>query len=164
MGARMADARGKFPAAVAVRMSAFYDAPKLSPVWQNGRTDGASWYLLEDFSYESDLVGWVRVPALFITDFASIPREFWNMLPPWGPYGPAAIIHDWLYVTRPYPRATADLVLREAMAASGVDHPTLELIYKAVELFGQRAWDADAAARAAGDKRQYNPVLTYQLY
>jgi len=36
----------------------------------------------------------ITVPVGFITDFASIPQIFWNILPPFGPYGKAAVIHD----------------------------------------------------------------------
>lgn len=40
----------------------------------------------------------IRVPAGFVTDFASIPRAFWVVLPPTGKYGKAAVVHDYLYV------------------------------------------------------------------
>lgn len=124
-------------------MSNFPQAPKLSPLWKGDTTDGKNWYLLEDFLYNSDIVGRIVVPAMFITDFASIPRELWNFLPPWGVYGPAAIVHDYLYVYKPYTREQADIIFREAMEALGVDHVEMEIIYKGVELFGQRAWDID---------------------
>lgn len=119
------------------------NAPKLSPVWKDGTTDGVNWYLLEDFTYNSYIGGKIVVPAMFITDFGSIPREFWNLLPPWGKYGPATIVHDYLYVYRPFTRDQADRILREAMVTLGVDHITSEIIYKGVELFGQQAWDKD---------------------
>ena len=45
----------------------------------------------------------------------------WNILPPTGPYGKAAVLHDWLYRTAgKATRAQADRVLREAMEALGV--------------------------------------------
>jgi hypothetical protein len=138
-------------------VSHFIAAPKLSPVWKNGGTNGTTWYLLESFLYVSDVLNdTVVVPAGFMTDFASIPREFWNLLPPWGTYGPAAIVHDYLYATQTATKENADLVLHEAMAASGVDHAVAEIIYKAVELFGHAAWERDLAQAAAGFQRIYN--------
>lgn len=38
----------------------------------------------------------VYVPKGFLTDGASVPRIFWSIIPPWGIYGNAAIIHDYL--------------------------------------------------------------------
>lgn len=132
------------------------NAPKLSPVWKDGTTDGVNWYLLEDFTYNSYIGGKIVVPAMFITDFGSIPREFWDFLPPWGKYGPATIVHDYLYVYRPFTKEQADLILREAMVTLGVDHVTSEIIYKGVELFGQQAWDNDGAKGIAA--RVYTPT------
>jgi hypothetical protein len=39
----------------------------------------------------------IVVPKGFVTDYASIPRIFWSWIPAWGRYGPAAILHDYLY-------------------------------------------------------------------
>jgi hypothetical protein len=39
----------------------------------------------------------IKVPVGFVTDFASIPRAFWSILPPIDNYAKAAVIHDWLY-------------------------------------------------------------------
>lgn len=39
----------------------------------------------------------IEIPSGFITDYASVPRLFWSWIPPWGEYGPAAILHDYLY-------------------------------------------------------------------
>jgi hypothetical protein len=62
----------------------------------------------------------VHVPAGFITDFASIPQIFWNIIPPTGFYGKAAVIHDFLYKTANINGMTivqkyADDVLNEGM-------------------------------------------------
>jgi hypothetical protein len=39
----------------------------------------------------------VVVPEGFVTDFASIPRLFWSIAPPYGWYAEAAVVHDLLY-------------------------------------------------------------------
>ena len=38
----------------------------------------------------------VKVPAGFKTDFASVPRLLWSVLPPVGLYSKAAVVHDYL--------------------------------------------------------------------
>ncbi len=39
---------------------------------------------------------WVNVPKGYLTDGASVPRAMWSIIPPWGNYGQAAIVHDYL--------------------------------------------------------------------
>lgn len=36
------------------------------------------------------------VPAGYVTDFASVPRLLWWLVPQSGRWNPAAIVHDWL--------------------------------------------------------------------
>ena len=131
-------------------MSNFPAPPKLSPLWKDGTTDGANWFLLEDFLYVSDDANVVAVPAGFITDFASTPRPIWNIYPPWGVYGPAAILHDWAYWDQKASRDGADALLLQAMHALGVDAVTCKAIYEAVALAGQFAWDNNARLKAGG--------------
>lgn len=56
------------------------------------------WKLNEGFEYylEDNHTKYIRVPKGFITDGASVPKMFWNLLPPWGEYGQAAVLHDYL--------------------------------------------------------------------
>jgi hypothetical protein len=71
----------------------FKNFVKVSPF-----ADGENWFLVEDLDYEvRDTGKIVTVPAGFVTDFASIPRPFWSILPTWGKYGPPAVVHDFLY-------------------------------------------------------------------
>lgn len=67
---------------------------------------------------------WVYVHAGYLTDGASVPKFVWSLLPPWGSYGPAVIIHDilceYLTVTKnglpcKISRKEADAILAEAM-------------------------------------------------
>lgn len=77
----------------------------------------------------------VLIPKGFQTDFASIPRPIWAILPPSGPWRRAAIVHDYLY-SSPCPRFLADAVFRHVMEDDQV--PTLQrlIIYYGVRLFG----------------------------
>jgi hypothetical protein len=149
-------------------MSGFPAEPKLSPVWLNNRTDGVNWYLLEPFLYNCDGVPsdnsfiqpkTIMVPAGFVTDFASVPRSLWSLYPPWGSYGLAAILHDFLYWSQTYPRSYADNILRQAMNSSHVDSVTTQAIYEAVALAGGFAWDENTRKRAGGFKRTFVPGI-----
>lgn len=60
--------------------------------------DGINWLVTREYVYHAP-AGTVIVPANSRTDFASIPRGLWFALPPTGPYGPAAVLHDYMYRT-----------------------------------------------------------------
>jgi hypothetical protein len=78
----------------------------------------------------------IEVPAETETDFASIPRIFHAVLSPFGPYGYAAVIHDYCYRTRYTSREVADAILLEGMRESRVPAWQRWAIYLAVRCFG----------------------------
>jgi len=85
----------------------------------------------------------VSVPRGFVTDFASIPRIFWNILPPFGDYSPAAVVHDWLYslgVDGELGRKYADNAFLELMTRAGETWWKRTAMYQAVRMFGGGAW------------------------
>ena len=105
--------------------------------------DGHNWRVTAAFNYHTDVhpLVVVRIPAGFITDFASIPRGLWNLFPPTGGYGKAAVVHDFLYRTvGPWTRRNADDVFREAMEYLGVGWWTRNTLYRGVRLFGGHSW------------------------
>jgi len=110
------------------------------------RDNGGKFVLEQRLVYQSKLLkGMLTVPAGFPTDFATIPRTLWSVLPPLGKYDAAAVCHDKLYRVgsfrhRRISRALADQVLNEAMRASGVSHVKRCLIYWGVRLFGWIVW------------------------
>lgn len=106
--------------------------------------DGRSFRVVNSFGFWTKRTGLISVPAGFKTDLASIPRLFWNLLPPFGKYTNAAIVHDYLYRTRIFPRAKADKVLWQAMKFSNVRWGVRLLIYLNVRCFGGFAWRGDA--------------------
>ena len=97
--------------------------------------DGKKWMMHYDFVY-NDIV----VPAGFITDFASIPRPFYNLIPRWGKYGVATIVHDYLYATKKMARKEADAVLFEIMDKYKVAAFQKYAIYWGVRIFGWFVW------------------------
>lgn len=105
-------------------------------------TDGDFTYTIGDPADQK----FVTVPAGFLTDGASVPRIFWDLFPPWGVYGQAAILHDWLCTNRVLTKngdsnelkltqQEVDLVLAAAMKALGTPWWKRTLIYRAVWLY-----------------------------
>ena len=114
--------------------------------------DGHIWTLVTPFDYvlSDDMTGPViHVPAGFQTDFATIPRPLWSLLPPTGKYGKAAVIHDYLYTTgghvpvdkATYTKAQADEIFKNAMKVLGVPSPLRQTMWLAVHLFGKGNFD-----------------------
>lgn len=101
------------------------------------------WRLERDYARPTR-VGVVRATVGFLWDGASVPRQFWDLIPPWGAYSGAALIHDWLYATKPdgVRRADADAVFRDLMRADHVPAQQAEIMYHAVRKFGGSAWNA----------------------
>jgi hypothetical protein len=95
----------------------------------------------------------VEVPAGFITDFASVPRIFWSILPRDGLYVYPAIIHDYMYWMQDGARDIADETLREGMQDFKVDTISINAIYWAVRAGGGSAWAGNAKLKEKGDKR-----------
>jgi hypothetical protein len=132
-------------------MSRFTDALVVSPL-----ADGKTWVLVRSFGYEVGALGSgdvVECRIGFMTDFASIPRPFWTILPKWGKYGNAAVIHDWLYWSQDRSRHEADRIIFEAMGVLNVSDWQRYAIYWAVWLFGGMAWARNRWDREAGFDR-----------
>ena len=104
--------------------------------------DGHRWIVTEPFLYSTSLHK-IEVPKGFITDFASIPRVFWRILPPTGKYTMAAVIHDWLYFSAYMDnRKLCDNIFSMAMDSCGVPIWKREVLYRGVRLFGWAGWGA----------------------
>ena len=104
-----------------------------SPRWK--------WTLAESLDYLGKTDRWV-VPGGFETDFASVPRLFWTLIPRHGRYTKAAVIHDFLYLTQPggITRKDADGVFRRIMREEGVSFAKRWTMYSAVRAGGLFAW------------------------
>lgn len=109
------------------------------------------WKLLEEFEYYIGELGSskvVKIPAGYVTDFATIPQIFWSIIPPWGKYGKAAVVHDFLCSDGYFlnieggkekrvdvSRLEADNIFLEAMTVLDVDDVTKYAMYGAVRAF-----------------------------
>ena len=119
--------------------------------------DGHLWKVIEPFEYcvgsEFSTVK-VVIPTGFFTDFASVPRVLWSLLPPTGPYGKAAVVHDWLYQNpelldysepcdpMPLSRSDCDTVFFEAMGVLSVGNWTRGAVYSGVRVGGWHPWNS----------------------
>lgn len=119
--------------------------------------DGCTARLLRRLTYVTH-DGWVlEVPAGFVTDFASIPRALWTIIPPRGRYNRPAIIHDFLYRFAPTDPQTgvactqqrADAVLREACENCDDRFTQRWAIYLGLRAGGWLTWRRYRKAAAA---------------
>jgi hypothetical protein len=124
-------------------------------------TDPDVWYLDQPYTRETS-IGTVRVSAGFKWNGASVRRILWNIIPPWGSYSGAALVHDWLYEhhrrmtdvtscassTKKVTKEEADRVFYELMLEDGVRKSRAYTMWLAVALCGAKAWsqtrDGDA--------------------
>lgn len=122
-------------------MSSFTEEILLSELASNWRL----WRIERDFTYDVGALGSGRrivVPAGFLTDGASVPKIFWSVLPCWGTYSRAAIVHDYLcwrlhqgapHAEAPTRRA-ADAVFYEAMLVAGTGPLTARILWAGVRV------------------------------
>jgi hypothetical protein len=134
--------------------------------------DGDHWFLTEDLTYEVLNTGIeITVKRGFVTDFASVPRPFWSLLPTWGKHGPPAVVHDFLYWDQRCTREQADRIMMLAMTESHVGWFRTRLIHAALRIGGAFAWSSNRSAREGGDIREMpdyllpkNPNVTWTEY
>ena len=110
------------------------------------------WVVKKDFNFFLDdkQNRRVVVPKGYLTDGASVPRPFWSIIPPWGEYGQAAVMHDWLCeylrvwdtaegVWVPITREECDNIFNNAMRALGVSNTKRRIMYNAVKIYSHIA-------------------------
>ena len=69
----------------------------------------------------------------------------------------AAMLHDFLYWDQSCTREQADLLLYEAMSENGVSAWRKSLVYWALYIRGEKAWNDNAAERSQGKPRIIPP-------
>lgn len=94
-----------------------------------------TWRLASNFKVKTS-IGTICVPVGKVTDLASTPRLFWVILPPFGRYTQAAVVHDYLYGQKTLPRKVCDKVFYELMIKYGTYKWKAKLMYYAVRCFG----------------------------
>lgn len=137
----------------------YQEAHSHNPLVLSPSDNGVDWIMMKEYVYEVGKIGSgdeIKVPEGFITDFASIPRPVWSFLPPWGKYGKAAIVHDYLYDTAIRTRKDSDSIFLEIMKNSGVNTLIRNIIYYSVRTFGWIFYNRD------NKSNQVNSRLTQQ--
>lgn len=112
--------------------------------------DGRTWKVVNEFDVYlgpgiTDYT--IKVPAGFETDFASVPRILWNILPPTDKWGKAAVVHDYIYRSGgrldekvSISRFWADYIFLAGMHTLGVPWWKRYAMFVAVRLFGWRSF------------------------
>jgi len=67
---------------------------------EHKHVSGRKYQTMRDYVFNLFDGSSVRVPQGFIYDKGSVPRVFWNLLPPDGDDTAAFLLHDWCYVQR----------------------------------------------------------------
>jgi len=93
------------------------------------------WKLTEPFKYKE-----IHVPAGFKTDFASVPRFFWRLIPPFGRYCEASVVHDYCYFKGLYTREQCDTLFLEVMKKYKVPGWKRWFMHRSVRWFGWIGW------------------------
>ena len=148
----------------------FYDSPEtkwltVGEIKERGMNPEKSYaYLLSPLHYQPENGPLITAPPGYITDFASVPRIFWTLFPPYDPYyGAPAIIHDFGYSTQgtflipnfQLSRAGVDHLFLGAMKIQDTEWWRREIIYRAMRLGGGFVW----SKRSAADKDWFSPTL-----
>jgi hypothetical protein len=107
--------------------------------------EGRRWELVEGFGYKAK-VDTFEVPATFTTDFASVPRMAVWLLPRYGRWTQAAILHDYLWhLSRMerFKKSDADGIFNRALRELGVPYLRRWVMWAAVRwASGPRSWFA----------------------
>ncbi len=131
-------------------MSSFTTQPWFEPV-----PNSKFWIVRRGFTYHIGTKyskNKVVIPFGFKTDFASVPRLLWGLIPPWGRYGKATIVHDYLYQNHQDTNLTllkrmfsserkkADTIFKEAMQVLAVKRWKVFVMYWGVRIGGWLSW------------------------
>ncbi|MBF6071205.1 DUF1353 domain-containing protein [Nocardia farcinica] len=106
--------------------------------------DGTFWRLAQPLVYRGASQEFT-VPAGFRTDFASVPRALVWLIPRYGAYTRAAILHDYLRAGAVVRAADADGIFRRSLREFGVSVPRRWMMWAAVRV------GSGLAGASAGD-------------
>lgn len=105
--------------------------------------DGYHFILSKMLTYDSGVLK-IDVPVGFKTDFGSVPKLLWGLIPPIGPALLGYVVHDYLYATAWLSRRQSDAVLLEIAGVSGMSWLRRSAVYSALRIFGSRNFGPQA--------------------
>jgi hypothetical protein len=105
-----------------------------------------NWYTVRE-DCEVSFIG-VTIPQGFVSDFATVPRFLWSILPPHGLAQAPSVLHDYFYVEHPYEglmgekaeRYFADDLFYRMLLAQKVSKWQAKAMYWAVRIFGKNRY------------------------
>ena len=83
----------------------------------------------------------IKIPEGFETDLASVPRLPIVYVTLGNRGHKAAVLHDWLYATNYFDRATCDYYFYHALRESGIGYIQAQAMYLGVRLGGAGAYE-----------------------
>lgn len=114
-------------------------------------SDGQNFTLVYPIVYITAIGARITIPAGTTTDGASVPRALWRLLPPFGKYWMASILHDYVYRFTKMAKTNCDDLFHEAMLSCGVDPAVARTIYEGVRIGGQEAFDENRRQLASAE-------------
>lgn len=121
-----------------------------TPYLKVGTDDGHNFFLLEGFKYTAKNGQEVLATPDFSSDGASTPSLLWSVIPPFGKYWMAAVLHDVCYRFLQLPKDRCDDLLKEAMELLEVPKVIAHPIYEGVHLFGWNSFNEDRILQMKG--------------
>lgn len=127
-------------------------APPIIIRYDQDNSNPYIWIIEQEIIVELSDGSKLIIPKRFKTDFATIPKIFWSILPPIGRANLAFIIHDYLYQSKdPRGRKFADKEMLYWMQKLGLDEkkvfgirPKTKVIYRVVRWKGSKYWRGKA--------------------
>ena len=129
------------------------EVEKLTPLDTRDMGDGKNVMVLNPFRvkvaehYTDGMieVRVIEVPKGFISDYASVPRMFQWIVPRFGKYNAAAVVHDWLFEHGKIEgskigRSLTDRIFLAIMKKSKCRRWRRKLMYRMVRMFGYSLW------------------------
>ncbi len=121
--------------------------PYITLIKYGGKDAKFNWYQVKE-DCEFTEIG-VTIPEGFITDFSSVPRFLWSLLPPYGLAMAPSVLHDYFYTVHPFKdkmtseeeRKYADELFYKMLLAQGIKKWQALLMLKAVRLFGKKRFN-----------------------
>jgi hypothetical protein len=105
------------------------------------------WRTTAWFCFQSAILGRrIYIPPKFVTDFHSVPRFFWHILPP-HENPESGVVHDWLYLHNGCTRKQADQVHKEVLEVLNCSYPESacwwkrQTMYVGIRLGGWVPWN-----------------------
>ncbi len=110
---------------------------------------GRKFVLVRPFQFVDGHID-VMVPALFTTDFNSVPRLAWTFFAKWE-WPEAGAVHDWVFRHPPdgWSRENCDWVHWRMLTLTGCPKWKAEVIFQALSYGSKGAWNRYRALDAA---------------